>query len=109
MGLGFQKRSKNRWNKEQEKEELTTEVEDLKKHIQQLKQELCVLKDLPQVGLGQQKVKIPANELTRMLISRAMRMREKYLELPVENGIAKLPGTKVQTDPLVKANLRAER
>ena len=94
---------------EQEKEELTKEVEDLKKHIQQLKQELCVLKDLPQVGLGQQKVKIPANELTRMLISRAMRMREKYLELPVENGIAKLPRTKVQTDPLVKANLRAER
>jgi hypothetical protein len=80
---------------DQEKEELKTEVEDLKKHVLQLKHELSVLKDLPEVGLRQQKVKIPANELTKVLINRAMKMGEEYLELPVENGMAKLPKTKV--------------
>ena len=80
---------------DQEKEELKKEIEDLKKHVLQLKQELIVLKDLPEVGSGQQKVKIPANELTKVLISRAMKMGEEYLELPVENGFAKLPRAKV--------------
>jgi len=79
---------------DQEKEELKKEVEDLKKHVLQLKHELSVLKDLPEVGLRQQKVKIPANELTKVLINRAMKMGEEYLELPVENGMAKLPKTK---------------
>jgi archaellum component FlaC len=58
---------------DQEKEELKKEVKDLKEHVQQLKQELSVLKDLTEVGLGHQKVKIPANELTKVLISRAMK------------------------------------
>ena len=80
---------------DQEKEEFKKEVEDLKKHVQQLKKELRVLIDLTEVGLGKQKIKIPANELTKVLISRAMKLGEEYLELPVENGLAKLPRTKV--------------
>ncbi len=80
---------------DQEREELKKEVKDLKKHIQELKQELSVIKDLPDTGLGHQKVKIPANELTKVLVNRAMKMREEYLVLYVENGIAKLPRTKV--------------
>ena len=80
---------------DQEKEELKKEVEDLKKHVQQLKQELSVLKDLTEVGLGQHKIKIPAKEITKVLISRAMKLGEEYFELPVENGIAKLPRTNV--------------
>ncbi|HEY7573084.1 MAG TPA: hypothetical protein VH796_17115 [Nitrososphaeraceae archaeon] len=80
---------------DQEKEELKNEVEDLKKCVQQLKQELSGLKDRTNVGPGQQKVKIPANEIIKVLINRAMKMGAKYFELLVENGIAKLPRTKV--------------
>jgi ABC-type phosphate transport system auxiliary subunit len=80
---------------DQEKEELKKEVEGLNKRGQQLKQELSGLKDLTKVGPGQQKVKIPANEITKVLINRAMKMGAKYFELSIENGIAKLPRTKV--------------
>ena len=76
---------------DQEKEELKKEVEGLNKSVQQLKQELSGPKDLTKVGPGQQKVKIPANEIIKVLISRAMKMRKEYLELSIENGIAKLP------------------
>jgi hypothetical protein len=80
---------------DQEKEELKKEVNGLKKHVQQLEQELSVLKGLSGKGLGHQKIRIPANELTKVLINRAMKMGAKYFELIVENGIAKLPRTKV--------------
>jgi hypothetical protein len=79
----------------QEKEELKKEVKDLKKHVQQLKQELSVLKDLSGIGLGHQKIRIPANELIKVLINRAIKMRKEYLELSIENGVAKLPRTNV--------------
>jgi hypothetical protein len=50
---------------------------------------------LKQTPIQLQKIKIPANELMKVLLDRAIKIGQKYVELNIENGIAKLPHTRV--------------
>ena len=50
---------------------------------------------LKQTPIQLQKIKIPANELMKGLLDRAIKIGQKFVELHIENGIAKLPYTRV--------------
>ena len=76
---------------QEEKQNLQSLFDKSEKEKQELKEQLRQ----PKQQLTNSKVKIPANEIVKLLINRAIKMRQSFVELPIdENGIGQLPRVK---------------
>ncbi len=69
---------------QEEKQNLQSLFDKSEKEKQELKEQLRQ----PKQQLTNSKVKIPANEIVKLLINRAIKMRQSFVELPIdETGI----------------------